>query len=58
VTSGYLVPSNYWRAGEIVEATGGRNVPEASDLAEAYRAEVSAAREPGEDGGAQPLALP
>jgi hypothetical protein len=58
VTSGYLVPSNFWRAAEIVEATGGHDVPEAGDLAEAYRAEVAAAREPGADSGPLALALP
>jgi transcriptional regulator with XRE-family HTH domain len=57
VTSGYLVPSNFWRAAEIVEATGGHDVPEAGDLAEAYRAEVAAAREPGADSGPLALAL-
>jgi tetratricopeptide (TPR) repeat protein len=48
VTSGYLVPSNFWRAGEIVDAMGSRDVPEARDLAEAYRVEVTAAHEPTE----------
>jgi hypothetical protein len=52
------VPSNFWRAAEIVEATGGHDVPEAGDLAEAYRAEVTAAREPGADSGPLALALP
>lgn len=44
VTSGYLVPSNFWRAREIVTTVGSRDIPEASDLAEAYRAELAAAR--------------
>jgi hypothetical protein len=55
VTSGYLVPSNFWRAGEIVEAVGSRDIPEGRDLADAYRAEVTAAREPS---GMLPPALP
>jgi len=55
VTSGYLVPSNFWRAGEIVEAVGSRDIPEGRDLADAYRAEVTAAREPS---GMLPSALP
>jgi tetratricopeptide (TPR) repeat protein len=46
VTSGYLVPSNFWRAGEIVEAVGKRDVPGARDLEEAYRAEITAAAGP------------
>lgn len=58
VTSGYLVPSNFWRAAEIVEATEGRDVPEAADLAEAYRAEVAAAGDPDGNGGTQAPALP
>ena len=55
VTSGYLVPSNFWRAGEIVEAVCRRDVPESRDLEEAYRAEVTAAHEPA---GTPPAALP
>ncbi|MEW2356556.1 hypothetical protein [Spirillospora sp. NPDC029432] len=35
VVSGRLVPSNHWRAAEILAAV--RNVPEADDLREAYR---------------------
>ena len=42
VTSGYLVPSNYWRAGLIVAEVGGRDIPEGRDLADAYRAELTA----------------
>lgn len=41
VTSGRLVPSNYWRAAEIISAVAGRGVPEAAELAEAYRAECA-----------------
>ncbi|MFG2016512.1 helix-turn-helix domain-containing protein [Actinomadura geliboluensis] len=36
VTSGRLVPSNYWRAAEVIAAVEARNVP-ASELNEAYR---------------------
>jgi transcriptional regulator with XRE-family HTH domain len=39
VTSGYVVPSNYWRAREVIGAVAARGVPEARALAEAYRAE-------------------
>jgi transcriptional regulator with XRE-family HTH domain len=48
VTSGYVVPSNYWRAREVIRAVAARGVPEARELAEAYRAES----------GEQPNALP
>ena len=37
VSSGLLVPSNYWRAAEVISAVGGRGVPEARELGEAYR---------------------
>jgi transcriptional regulator with XRE-family HTH domain len=37
VTSGLLVPSNYWRAEEIITAIDGKNIPRAADLREAYR---------------------
>ncbi|MFB4300202.1 hypothetical protein [Actinomadura sp. NTSP31] len=37
VTSGRLVPSNYWRAAEVVEAVDGLGVPAAGELREAYR---------------------
>lgn len=47
VTSGYLVPSNYWRAREIITAVGFRDVPEARELKDAYHAEVTAAHGPG-----------
>jgi hypothetical protein len=39
VTSGRLVPSNCWRAREVIGAVTARGVPEARELAEAYRAE-------------------
>jgi transcriptional regulator with XRE-family HTH domain len=48
VTSGYVVPSNYWRAREVIRAVAARGVPEARELADAYRAES----------GEQPNALP
>jgi len=50
VTSGFLVPSNFWRAREIITAVGSRDIPEASDLADAYRAELAAARAPATTG--------
>jgi hypothetical protein len=37
VTSGRLVPSNYWRAREVINAVVARHVPEAVELREAYR---------------------
>lgn len=37
VTSGRLVPSNYWRAREVIQAVAGHGVPEAAGLADAYR---------------------
>lgn len=42
VTSGYLVPSNYWRAAEIIAGFGPRDFPEARELTDAYRAEIEA----------------
>ncbi len=49
VTSGRLVPSNYWRAREVVQAVEAAGPAEAAELAEAYRefcvpAEKSAGR--------------
>lgn len=37
VTSGRLVPSNYWRAREVIRAVAERGLPEARQLDEAYR---------------------
>jgi hypothetical protein len=37
VTSGLLVPSNYWRAAEVITAVDGKGIHEAADLREAYR---------------------
>jgi transcriptional regulator with XRE-family HTH domain len=37
VTSGRLVPSNYWRAAEVITAVEEHQVPEAVELHEAYR---------------------
>ncbi len=37
IRSGRLVPSNYWRAREIIQAVAGHGVPEAAELADAYR---------------------
>ena len=41
VTSGYLVPSNYWRASEVITVVGDSDVPEGRELADAYRAELA-----------------
>ncbi|MEV7005718.1 hypothetical protein [Streptosporangium sp. NPDC051022] len=37
VTSGILVPSNYWRAAEVIDTLEARRVPEAVELREVYR---------------------
>jgi transcriptional regulator with XRE-family HTH domain len=37
ITSGRIVPSNYWRAREVIRAVAERNIPEARELADAYR---------------------
>jgi Helix-turn-helix domain len=37
ITSGRLVPSNYWRAREVIDAVAQRGMPEAAELGEAYR---------------------
>ncbi|WP_242902645.1 hypothetical protein [Actinomadura terrae] len=37
VTSGRLVPSNYWRAEEVIAAVQALDVPKAAELNEAYR---------------------
>jgi transcriptional regulator with XRE-family HTH domain len=36
ITSGLIVPSNYWRAREVIHAVAGRGVPQAGQLADAY----------------------
>jgi tetratricopeptide (TPR) repeat protein len=41
VTSGYLVPSNYWRAREVITVVGSSDVPEGRELADAYRTELA-----------------
>ncbi|MGW6459237.1 helix-turn-helix domain-containing protein [Streptomyces sp. NPDC055078] len=38
MSSGRVVPSNHWRALEVVRAAESRQLPEASDLREAYQA--------------------
>jgi hypothetical protein len=37
VTSGVLVPSNYWRAAEVIITVEARGLPEATGLREAYQ---------------------
>jgi transcriptional regulator with XRE-family HTH domain len=37
IASGRIVPSSYWRAREVIHAVTERGVPEAAELAEAYR---------------------
>lgn len=37
ILSGRVVPSNHWRALEVVRAVEARKLPEASDLREAYQ---------------------
>lgn len=46
VTSRLLVPSNYWRAEEVISAVSARAEPEARELREAYREICSGAPEP------------
>ena len=36
ILSGHVVPSNHWRAAEVVNAVEARQLPEAGDLREAY----------------------
>ncbi|MGC7096747.1 helix-turn-helix domain-containing protein [Amycolatopsis lurida] len=36
ISSGRVVPSNHWRAAEVVQAVEARGLPEAQDLREAY----------------------
>ncbi len=36
ITSGRLVPSNFWRAKEVIKAIDARGIPEAVELCEAY----------------------
>ena len=43
VTSGRLAPSQFWRAREVITAVAARGIPEARELAEAYRAECEEA---------------
>ncbi|GAA2450769.1 hypothetical protein GCM10010191_80960 [Actinomadura vinacea] len=50
VTSGRLVPSNYWRAAEVIAAVKSRQVPEAAELQEAYRQQCT----PTEPGNGNP----
>jgi len=44
IKSGRIVPSNYWRAREVISAVAERGLPEAADLAEAYREACGDAR--------------
>ncbi|REE97127.1 helix-turn-helix domain-containing protein [Thermomonospora umbrina] len=37
ITSGWLVPSNHWRAAEVITAVEAHRLPEATTLREAYR---------------------
>lgn len=37
ITSGRLLPANFWRVAEIVQAVEGRKLPEAPELREAYQ---------------------
>jgi transcriptional regulator with XRE-family HTH domain len=46
IKSGRIVPSNYWRAREVISAVAERGLPEAADLAEAYREACGGARRP------------
>ncbi|MFF0774873.1 hypothetical protein ACFYUK_38730 [Nonomuraea wenchangensis] len=46
MTSGLLVPSNYWRAAEVVSGLETRRAPEAAELREAYRELCASAVQP------------
>lgn len=37
ILSGRVVPSNHWRALEVVKAVEARKLPESADLREAYQ---------------------
>jgi hypothetical protein len=37
ITSGLIVPSNYWRAREVITAVAEHGLPQAGELADAYR---------------------
>jgi hypothetical protein len=37
INSGRIMPSNYWRAREVIHAVADRGVPEPTELAEAYQ---------------------
>jgi tetratricopeptide (TPR) repeat protein len=43
ITSGRIVPSNYWRAREVIQAIAERGLPQARELTEAYRETCAAA---------------
>ena len=43
ILSGRIVPSNYWRAAEVVQAIEARGLPEAEDLRDAYQTMVTEA---------------
>jgi hypothetical protein len=42
ISSGRVVPSNHWRAAEVVRAVETRGLPEAADLRDAYESLRSA----------------
>lgn len=42
VTSGRLVPSNYWRVAEVVSGIEGRDAPDAATVREVFRDTYSA----------------
>lgn len=44
ISSGHIAPSNHWRALEVLNAIENRNLPEASDLREAFEALRSSQR--------------
>jgi hypothetical protein len=41
ILSGRIVPSNYWRAAEVVQAIEERGLPEAGELRDAYETMVA-----------------
>jgi transcriptional regulator with XRE-family HTH domain len=57
VTSGRLAPVDRPRALEILAAVGSRDIPEGRDLADAYRAQITAERDLATAPGKSPAAL-
>jgi hypothetical protein len=46
ITSGRIVPSNYWRAREVIAAVAERGLRQATELTEAYRSSLGDSAHP------------